>query len=157
MNKKKQSCNAKKILWNTKKVFWNTKLKRGAKRFSRNTNKLYWNTQTVYGIQRGESGIPRSFHVMPRSPYGLPRSFYGIPRSLSNTMKLDWIPRSSMEYQGAVQKCQEVRWITTRFGWNTYVNSCPDSGRTELGKKGRWMMPNQVKVRRKCHEMTPKR
>ena len=103
---------------NTKKLFSNTMLLRNAKKLSCNTKKLscntkklLWITKTVYGIERGYSGISRSFYVIPRSPY--PGAFKEYQEALSNTMKLDGIPRriprncpeirrSSLEYQEAL-------------------------------------------------------
>ena len=98
---------------NTKKLFSNTMFLRNAKKLSCNTKKLLWITKTVYGIERGYSGISRSFYVIPRSPY--PGAFKEYQEALSNTMKLDGIPRriprtcpeirrSSLEYQEALTK-----------------------------------------------------
>ena len=42
-------------------------------------------------------------------------SFMKNQEALSNTTQLYGIPRSSMEYHGAVQKYQEVRWNTMWF------------------------------------------
>ena len=55
--------------------------------------------------------------------------------ALSNTMKLDGIPRRSTEYKGAVQKYQEARQNTKSLWRKNRVNSCPDSGCTKLGEK----------------------
>ena len=44
-----------------------------------------------------------------------PGPFMKNQEALSNTTQLYEIPRSSMEYHGAVQKYQEVRWNMMRL------------------------------------------
>ena len=129
----------------TKKLFSNTMLLRNAKKLSCNTKKLLWITKTVYGIERGYSGISRSFYVIPRSPY--PGAFKEYQEALSNTMKLDGIPRR------IPRTCPEIRRSSLEYQEALTNKSCKFVPRFRLYK----VTEGWCQARRKCHEMAPKR